>query len=60
MDLNLNEGMHVTKKPDRKSHRDLAKKTFKEDETLINLSGDESVYEKKMKMPNFNSNKLDY
>jgi hypothetical protein len=63
MDLNLNEGLHLRKQPPAaKSHRELAKKTYKEDQTPEGgiTSGDESVYEKKMKMPNFNASKQDY
>jgi hypothetical protein len=36
----------------------LKKKTFKEDQDIF--SGDESVYEKQMKMPNLNLNEVDY
>jgi hypothetical protein len=60
MDLNLNEGMHL-RRPGSNTHRNLPSKSFKEDATPAgNLSGDESVYEKKMKMPNLNALKADY
>ncbi len=65
MDLNLNEGLHLEKRGGNKTHRNLPQKVFKEDvKPLVgganNLSGDESVYEKKMKMPNMNAPKADY
>lgn len=62
MDLNLNEGLHLEKRSGNKTHRNLPQKVFKEDATPDggNFSGDESVYEKKMKMPNMNAPKADY
>ncbi len=62
MDLNLNEGLHLEKKHGNNTHRNLPSKVFKEDVTPGggNNSGDESVYEKKMRMPNMNLTKADY
>jgi hypothetical protein len=60
MDLNLNQGMHLNKQG-LNSHRNLPQKIFKEDATPGgNLSGDESAYEKKMKMPNLNAPKAEF
>jgi hypothetical protein len=62
MDLNLNEGLHLEKRSGINTHRNLPSKAFKEDVTPGggNNSGDESVYEKKMRMPNLNLPKADY
>lgn len=59
LDVNLNHGMDLVPKSKLQKHsKDLHKKSFKEDQDIF--SGDESVYEKQMKMPNINQNEADY
>lgn len=54
LDVNLNHGMDLVSKSRLQNSSRLRKKSFKEDHDLF--SGDESVHEKQMKMPNVNLN----